>query len=339
MLVMYMLISNSQGSVTLVWRHSWFCDRALILPSCPVFMWAHSFECARAVRSLVCVPCFMLERGVRIPALMSWVSVSCRGSGTRAPCSVSLWECAVSSSSTACSSVHVCFVVLHAVCVSIGCVHLCYICVARSLCISLAACFHVVMSRVNTWLMSFLISCMFMSCSAHGWWFVCWPCACVFVLCEHMAFVLVFCVPCALMSIVLTPPKSFPDYWLICTTCLSSLPSSFAPFIISLCLQSCASSSLCQPWLCQCYLVLSCLVLSCLVLSCLVLSCLVLSCLVLPCPALPCPALPCPASCPVFLLQGSLFLLLVLFYVTNKKPITLQYWVLASSLLPNLNSN
>ncbi len=29
-----------------------------------------------------------------------------------------------------------------------------------------------------------------------------WPCACVFVLCEHMAFVLVFCVPCALVSIV-----------------------------------------------------------------------------------------------------------------------------------------
>ncbi len=29
---------------------------------------------------------------------------------------------------------------------------------------SLAACFHVVMSCVNTWLMSFLISCVFMSC-------------------------------------------------------------------------------------------------------------------------------------------------------------------------------
>ncbi len=62
--------------------------------------------------------------------------------------------------SAARSSVHVCFVVLHAVHVSIGCVHSCYIlcCVARSLCISLAACFHVVMSCVNTWLMSFLIS-------------------------------------------------------------------------------------------------------------------------------------------------------------------------------------
>ncbi len=69
------------------------------------------------------------------------------------------------------SSVRVCFVVLHAVRVFIGFVHLCYIlcCVARSLCNSLAACFHVVMSCVNTWLMSFLISCEFVSCFAHGW--------------------------------------------------------------------------------------------------------------------------------------------------------------------------
>ncbi len=35
---------------------------------------------------------------VRIPALMSWVSVSCRGSDTCAPRSVSLCECAVMSS-------------------------------------------------------------------------------------------------------------------------------------------------------------------------------------------------------------------------------------------------
>ncbi len=63
--------------------------------------------------------------------------------------------------SAACSSVHVCFVVLHAVRVFIGCVHSCYVlsCVARSLCISLAVCFHVVMSYVNTWLMNILNSC------------------------------------------------------------------------------------------------------------------------------------------------------------------------------------
>ncbi len=55
--------------------------------------------------------------------------------------------------SVARSSVHVCFVVLHAVRVFIGCIHSCYIlcCVAHSLCISLSVCFHVVMSCVNTW--------------------------------------------------------------------------------------------------------------------------------------------------------------------------------------------
>ncbi len=67
-------------------------------------------------RSLVCVPYFMLERVVQILALMSWVSVSCQDSDTRAPRSVSLCECAVSSS---------CFVVLHAV--FIGCMHSCYV--------------------------------------------------------------------------------------------------------------------------------------------------------------------------------------------------------------------
>ncbi len=118
----------------------------------------------------------------------------------------------------------------HCVCAvsrSLGTAHSCprvFCCVARSSCFyrlrafmlylvlcgtqlvySLAACFHVVMSCVNTWLMSFLISCVFMSCFAHGRWFVCWPCACVSVLCEHVASVLVFCVPRALMSICLDP--------------------------------------------------------------------------------------------------------------------------------------
>ncbi len=153
--------------------------------------------------------------------------------------------------SAVCSPVHVSCGV-HAVRVFIGCMHSCYVlcCVARSLCFSLAACYHVVMFCVNMWHMNFLISCVFVSCFAHGWWFLfCWPCACVFVLCEHMAFVLVFCVPCALISIVLTSPTLLPDYWLICPTCLPSLPSSFAPFIISLCLQFCASSSYVPlPW-------------------------------------------------------------------------------------------
>ncbi len=103
-----------------------------------------------------------------------------------------------------------------------------------------AACIHVMScavwhaARVLHWLPAFMLSCLVWT---RGFWvfslavcscpvlhmavdLFCWPCACGFVLCEHMAFVLVFCVPCALMSIVLTPPILLPDYWLICPTCV-----------------------------------------------------------------------------------------------------------------------
>ncbi len=60
-----------------------------------VMSWFHVSECARvrSVHSLVCVSCVVLECGVRIPALMSWVSVSCRGSDTR----LFVWVCGLSS--------------------------------------------------------------------------------------------------------------------------------------------------------------------------------------------------------------------------------------------------
>ncbi len=67
-------------------------------------------------------------------------------------------------------------------------------------------------------------------------------CMCFCFVSAH-GFVSVFCMPCALISIVLTPPFLFPDYWWICPTSLPSLPSSFAPFIISLCLQYCPALS------------------------------------------------------------------------------------------------
>ncbi len=74
---------------------------------------------------------------------------------------------------------------------------------------------------------------------------------------------------------MLIPHILFPDYWLICHTCVISSPSSFAPFIISLCLPSCAS-----------FIVECCLCLA-------------------SCPALHCPALPCPVlSCPVLSCQS-----------------------------------
>ncbi len=84
-----------------------------------------------------------------------------------------------------------CLVLLHTACVFIGCMHSCYVfcCVARSLCFSLAAYFHVVMSCVNTWLMSILINCVFMSCFAHG-----------HVLVFLCGFCLVCMLPCVLMS-------------------------------------------------------------------------------------------------------------------------------------------
>ncbi len=129
-----------------------------------------------------------------------------------------------------------------------------------------------------------------------------------------------------------------------------SLPSSFAPFIISLCLQSCASSSSMLPLSVSCPVlscpvlscpvlscpVLSCPVLSCPVLSCPVLSCPVLSCPVLSCPVLSCPVLSCPclASCLVFPLRGSFSFSFVYFLLI--KPILLHHWVLTSSLHPQL---
>ncbi len=71
-----------------------------------------------------------------------------------------------------------------------------------------AACIHVVMSCVRVLFCTWLVICF----AGH---------VLFFVLCEHMALVLVFCVPCALMSIVLTPPILFVDYWLICPICFS----------------------------------------------------------------------------------------------------------------------
>ncbi len=156
----------------------------------PVFMWARGFECARVACSLVCVPCFMLERGVWIPALMSWISVTWRGSDTRAPFSVIV--CARSRVRWAPRTlVHVCFVVLHAVRVSIGCVHLCYIlcCVARSLYIH--------------WLRAFMLSCLVWT---RGLWvFSLAACSCPVL---HMAgdlfaghvLVFLFCVSTWLLS-------------------------------------------------------------------------------------------------------------------------------------------
>ncbi len=173
-----------QGSVSLVTLVLWQSPETPVM-SC-FYVSARLRVCSSRVLS-VCVPCFVLERGVRIPALMSWLLVLWRGSDTRAPCYVLLCECAVSSSLGRALfwSRVLCFVLLHAVRVFIGCVHSCSVlcCVARSLCFSLAVCFHVVMSR-GLWVFS-LAACSCPVLHMAGDLF-CWPCACVFVLCEHM---------------------------------------------------------------------------------------------------------------------------------------------------------
>ncbi len=124
-----------------------------------VFMWARGFECARVARSLVCVHCFVwsVVFGSRHSCL-EFRFVSGFGHSRSIFCHCVSVRSRVRSIPH--TLVHVCFVVLHAVRVSIGCVHLCYIlcCVARSLYIH--------------WLRAFMLSCL-----------VLWG-----VLCEHVAY-------------------------------------------------------------------------------------------------------------------------------------------------------
>ncbi len=154
------------------------------------------------------------------------------------------------------------------------------------------------MSCVNTWLMSFLISCVFMSCFAHDWLFVCWPCACVFVLCEHVASVLVFCVPCALMSICLDPAY-------LVTCLLINFPQLLSLVTLLICsLYNLLVFAVLCGFVAICWFVGVCL-----------LPCPALPCPALPCPALPCPALPCPAS--LFVPYSVVFVCFVLLLIKS----------------------
>ncbi len=131
--------------------------------------------------------------------------------------------------------------------------------------------------------MSFLISCVFMSCFAHGWWFCFAGHVFVFsVLCEHVASVLVFCVPCALMSICLDPTH-------LVTCLLINFPQLLSLVTLLICsLYNLRVGSV--PYVGSSY--------------------------VLSCPALSCPALSC---LPVCFSPTGLFLF-VLFIIVNKKP-------------------
>ncbi len=146
-----------------------FCDRALILTSCPRFhvsAWLRVCSCRALsrLRALFHVGAWCLDPGTHV---LSFGHVTGFGHSRSFFCHCVSARSRVRSAPR--TLVHVCFVVLHAVRVSIGCVQLCYMlcCVARSLYIHWLCAF--MLSCVNTWLMSFLISCVFMSCFAHGW--------------------------------------------------------------------------------------------------------------------------------------------------------------------------
>ncbi len=126
-----------------------------------------------------------------------------------------LWACGLEfARPRTCSSVHMC----------------CVFCCCTQFVFLLAACIHVmpcavwnaacVFHGLHAFMLSYLVwtRCVwvFVSCFAHGGCFV------LLAMCLCFCFVWAhgFClsVPCALMSIVLTPPILFPDYWLICPT-------------------------------------------------------------------------------------------------------------------------
>ncbi len=117
------------------------------------FMWLCGFECARAVAlsSACLVSCWSMVFGSRHSCLEFRFRVE-------------VWTLALHvqfhfPAFPVLSSRVLCFMLLHAVRVlSVACIHVMYCAVC--LCFSWAACSHVVMSCVNTWLMSILISCI-----------------------------------------------------------------------------------------------------------------------------------------------------------------------------------
>ncbi len=184
-----------------------FVTESLTLPSCPVFMWVRGFGCARAVRSLVCMPFFCVGAWCSDPGthILSFGFVSGVRTLTLSEFCLIVWVCNLEFARR--SSVHVCFVVLHAVRVFIGYVHSCYVfyCVACSLCIHWLRAFMLSCLVFTRRLMSILISSFFVSCFAHGWWFVLLAMYLCFCFVWAHGFVFDFCVPCALMSICLDP--------------------------------------------------------------------------------------------------------------------------------------
>ncbi len=154
--------------------------------SCERAAWVCSSRALSRLRALFHVGAWCLDPGTHV---LSFGHVTGFGHSRSIFC-----HCVSARSrvrSAPCTLVHVCFVVLHAVRVSIGCVHLCYIlcCVARSLYIH--------------WLRAFMLSCLVWT---RGLWvFSLAACSCPVL---HMAgdlfaghvLVFLFCVSTWLLS-------------------------------------------------------------------------------------------------------------------------------------------
>ncbi len=155
-------------------------------------------SCALSSAYIVLCGAWCLDPGTHVLSFGS-----CRGSDTRAPFSVIVWF-------------------------SVSCPRV-FCCVARSSCFYRLHAFMLYLvlcgtQRVHVLFCTWLVICLLAMCLcfcfmwARGFCpsFLCATCSCQFVL---------------------TPPILLPVYWLIFPSCFPSLPSSFAPFIISLCLQ------------------------------------------------------------------------------------------------------
>ncbi len=232
---------------------------------------------------------------------MSWVSVSWLVSDTRDMFCLILWACGLEFTWPRRLLFYpsvLCFLLLHAVRVlSAVCIHVMSCAVWHAACV-----FH--------GLHAFMLSCLVWT--RRLWVFSLAACPCPVLLATCLCFyfvwahgfVLVFYVPCALMSICLNPTHLVS--WL-----LVNLPH--LSFLVSLLICS-LYNLLVFAVLCQFVIV-----------STLVVSCLALPCLALPCLALPCLALPCLALSSQALLSAVLFspygvVFVAVFIFINKSP-------------------
>ncbi len=166
--------------------YSWFCDRALMLPSCLVFLWAWLWVCSSRTLSLLrLASCWSVAFGSRHSCLVqALLWFSWRGLDTHAPSFILLWEREVSSSLGLCAplSMSVLFCSARGS-VSASCFFVVLFCCTLACVFSLAAYLHVCHDLFPGYRVLF--------CT--------WPVICfaghvlVFLFCESTWLVLFFC--------------------------------------------------------------------------------------------------------------------------------------------------